>query len=87
MLVPVEKGVTTHVEERLRVNAEFMKRAAKALREHVRHIYFAGAMMPYELEYNLEKRLLSYYHTQNESGKKCLRRHCESVRKINRRRR
>jgi len=75
VLVPIEKGVTTHVEERLRVNAEFIKRANKALKEHVTHIYFAGAMMSYELEFNLRKRLLSFQHTKGEWGSKCLRQH------------
>lgn len=81
VLVPVEHGVTTSVEQRLRVNAEFIHRANKALKEHVRHIYFAGALMPYELEYDLGKRLLSYFHTQGKSGKECLTKHCRLVRK------
>jgi hypothetical protein len=80
VLVPTEHGVTTSVEQRLRVNAEFIHRANKALKKYVRHIYFAGAMMPYELEHDLGKRLLSYYHTQGKGGRVCLEKHCQMIR-------
>ena len=60
-----EPGVMTSFEERCKVNIRFMKLASKALRENVRHIYFAGALMPYACEYDIQKRLLSY----NEIGK------------------
>jgi len=86
-LVPEEKGVLTSVEERLRVNAEFIKRASKALKDYVRHIYFAGALMPYPLEYDLGKRLLSFEHTKGKSGSKCLARHEELIRQHQERRR
>lgn len=80
VLVPIEHGVTTSVEQRLRVNAEFIHRANKALQKYVRHIYFAGALMPYPLEHDLGKRLLSYYHTQGKSGRTCLEKHCKLIR-------
>lgn len=86
VMVPIEHGVVTSVEMRLKVNAEFIHRANKALKEHVRHIYFAGALMPYDLEYDLGKRLLSYYHTSGDSGKKCLTKHCDLVRQKEKRR-
>lgn len=82
VLVPVVKGVLTSVEERLRVNAEFIKRANDALKEYVRHIYFAGALMPYPLEFNLGRRLLSYYHLKGKSARRQLRTHLKSVRKL-----
>lgn len=81
VLRPVEKGVLTAVEERLRVNAEFMHRAAKALKDYVRHIYFAGAIMPYPLEFDLGNRLLSFAHTSGESGQRYVRKHCKLIRK------
>lgn len=79
VLVPEEKGVVTAVEERLRVNAEFIKRANRVL--PIRHLYFAGALMPYPLEYQLGRRLLSYFHTSGKSGSEKLERHESLVRK------
>lgn len=77
VLVPTEKGVITSVEERLRVNAEFMKRVNKAL--PIRHIYFAGALMPYPLEFQLGRRLLSYYHTQSKAAAAKLDQHLDLI--------
>lgn len=82
VLVPEVHGVVTSVEERLKVNAEFIRKANIALKEYVHHIYFAGALMPYELEYNLGKRLLSFHHTAGKSGRACLEKHCASIRRL-----
>lgn len=79
VLRPEEKGVVTAVEERLRVNARFMKEANKVL--PIDHIYFAGAQMPYPLEYKLGHRLLSYFHTQGKGGRRCLRKHIKLIQK------
>ena len=87
VLVPLEHGVVTSVEQRLRVNAEFIHRANVALKEYVRHIYFAGAMMPYDLEHDLGKRLLSYHHSSGKGGKVCLEKHCQLVRQHKEKRR
>jgi len=87
VLVPTEKGIVTSVEERLRVNAEFIKRANMALEKYVRHIYFAGALMPYDLEYNLGRRLLSFYHTRSKGAAAHLDKHCSLVQKNKERKR
>lgn len=80
VLVPIEKGATTAVEERLRVNAAFIKRANVALKDRVRHIYFAGALMPYPLEYQLGRRLLSFAHLTGKAAKRRFAKHLDMVR-------
>jgi len=59
VLEPLEWGVMTSFQARCVANVKFMFRAAKVL--PVKHIYFAGAPMPYELETQMGKRLLSYH--------------------------
>ncbi len=56
------KGVVTHFEERIKVNAIFMKRTNVALKDTVKDIYFAGAPVPdyYNLEDKLGRRLLTF---------------------------
>lgn len=83
VLVPTEKGVLTSVEERLRVNAHCIQMANNALKQTVHHIYFAGAVMPYPLEFQLGRRLLSYFHTKGESGSKVLNNHTSMIRERN----
>lgn len=81
VLRPIVKGIATHVEERLRVNAEFIRRAAIALKDHVKVIYRAGAIMPYPLEFELENRLLSFAHLKGKSARKVYRKHLKQVKK------
>lgn len=81
VLFPIVDGVTTAVEERLKVNAEFVRRANKAMKEQVKHIYFAGAHMPYPLEHELGNRLLSFYHTKGASTLKAFEKHLKLIRK------
>lgn len=84
ILVPITKGVTTGVAERLVVNAEFIKRVNAALKDKVKHIYFAGNILIGEHEYQLGRRLLSYAVLGNNFGEsrgnKFLERHCELIR-------
>jgi hypothetical protein len=64
---PEGKGVTNSFEMRAKVNAKFVARSNPVL--PVNHIYFAGQVMPhrYNLEFQLKRRLLSYYYTsQND---------------------
>ncbi len=81
VLRPIEKGISTHVEERLRVNAEFIRRAAIALKDHVKHIYMAGAVMPYPLEFQMENRLLSFEHLKGKSARRVYRKHLRLIMK------
>jgi hypothetical protein len=79
VLVPTEKGITTSVEERLRVNAAFIKRATKAI-PTVKYIYFAGALMPYPLEFQLGSRLLSFETLKGKSARAAYQRHMDLIR-------
>ena len=63
-----ERGVVSSLEDRLKVTSHFIKRANEEL-DTVEHIYFAGAPMPYPLEYQLGRRLLSYHVLQSESNR------------------
>jgi len=80
IMYPIIKGVSNSFEERCRLNAKFVKWSNKVL--PVKHLYFAGAPMPYPLEYKLGRRLLSYHEVGRvKDGKlnKCLQRHVELV--------
>ena len=77
---PVEKGVVTSFEERAKATAAFMAAANRVL--PVRYIYFAGAPMPYPLEYDLTSRLLSYHEvgkSNNGIGNKYMVGHCQRI--------
>lgn len=76
----LERGVVTSLEDRLKVTSYFIKQANKVL--PVDHIYFAGAPMPYPLEYKLGRRLLSY-HIVSKSDNKCLKKHLRLMEKNN----
>lgn len=67
VMVITSPGVMTSTEHRLRCNAEVVKRANTVL--PVRNIYFAGAVMPYPLEHELGRRLLSYHSLAGKSIK------------------
>lgn len=76
----IERGVSNNLEDRLKVNSLFIKRANKIL--PIEHIYFAGAPMPYPLEYKLNNRLLSYHILgKGNSGSQCLEKHLALIRK------
>ena len=78
VLEPMEIGVANSLNERLKVNARFVKQANRVL--PVKHIYFAGAPIPGKLEYKLGRRLLSFHEigrAKNGNENKYLKRHLE----------
>lgn len=73
-----EKGVRTSFEERAKVNVEFVKRMEKVL--PVDNIYFAGAPMPYDVEWDCAKRLFSYHELgKGKTENKYLRGHLDWI--------
>jgi hypothetical protein len=80
---PEQKGVTTSFEMRARATSKFMQEANKEL--PVRYIYFAGAPMPYPLEFDLRSRLLSYHEvgkSNNGIDNRYMTEHCRQVREV-----
>ncbi len=71
------KGVATAFEECAKINAHFVKEANAVL--PIDHIYFAGSPMNYPLEYELAKRLLSYYDLKSRSYDRCLQEHLRLI--------
>lgn len=78
VLRPRVDGLATSFEDRCRWNSRFVKRSNKVL--PIQHIYFAGAKMPYKLEFQLGRRLLSYAELQGKAGERCMEQHCASIR-------
>ena len=78
VLVPTTCGVMTSFRERCKANVRFMLRAEDVL--PVKHIYFAGAPMPYLLEYKLGNRLLSFAEIGKTGESECLERHLRVMR-------
>jgi hypothetical protein len=72
------KGVATSFEERCKHNSRFIKKVNKAL--PIKHIYFAGAPMPYDLEYKMGRRLLSFFDVGKTGTSKIMDKHVESMR-------
>lgn len=68
VMVPVVKGVTNSFEMRAIVCAKVVARVNKVV--PVRHIFMAGLPMPYKLEFQIRRRLYSYYYCQLPSGVK-----------------
>lgn len=77
VLRPIVDGLATSFEERCKWNWRYMRKVNKAL--PVKYLYAAGARTPYVLEYRMTNRLLSYAELQNESGRKCVAKHCQSI--------
>lgn len=73
----VEKGVATSFEERAKATSRFMKLAAKEF--PVDHLYFAGAPMPYALEYKLGHRLLSFDIIGKSRSHNCILKHLRTM--------
>lgn len=69
LLRPVVVGVSNSFRERCRINIRFVKRMNKALSDHVKHVYLAGAPMPYEFETKCGRRLLSFHEVGRENNK------------------
>lgn len=79
MMRPEVKGASNSFEERARVNAKFVSRSNRVL--PIDHMYMAGQVMPYQLEFQLRRRLLSYHYTrQTPSATKYFQRHLELIR-------
>ena len=68
VLRPIVRGVTNSFEMRAKVNAIFTIRSNPVL--PVKHIYFAGAPMPYPLEFQMGRRLLSYFEIGRSKSKR-----------------
>lgn len=77
LLRTVVKGVATSFEERCKATHAFMRRANAAL--PVRHVYYAGAPLPYPLETRMGSRLLSYFDLRKKSGHAMMKRHTETM--------
>lgn len=78
VLQTIEVGVSTSLNERLRLNARFVKKANRVL--PVDHIYFAGAPIPNPIEFNLGRRLLSYHEIgKGNCVKRYLNRHLDLI--------
>jgi len=76
---PEGKGVTNSFEMRAKVNSKFVARSNAVL--PVKHIYFAGQTMPYPLEFQIKRRLLSYYYTnESPSNVRYLEEHLRRIR-------
>ncbi len=73
----IVRGISNSLEDRLRINAKFIKRANAVL--PLEDIYFAGSPMPHPLEFKLGRRLLSF-HTLGNGKSKCLENHLKSIR-------
>lgn len=74
------KGVTNSFEMRALVNAKLVGRSNKVL--PIRHMYFAGQLVPYHyMEFGFRRRLLSYYYTaQTPSATAYLAEHLRRLR-------
>lgn len=71
VLKVMERGVANNLNDRLLVNARYVRKANKVL--PVRHIYFAGAPVPDErVERALRNRLLSFHEMKGASCLRCL---------------
>jgi hypothetical protein len=79
MMKILEQGVTNSFESRAIVCAKFVARSNKVL--PIRNIFLAGQVMPYPLETQIRRRLLSYHYTgRTPSGVQYITEHCRLIR-------